>query len=311
MKSIHSLHSYPFCSLATNHLQFMFIRASACNWNERKLVLYMIHTHLFWCWVILIRFDSEYCYISNTQQSRLFTTTSTTYLTPVPQSTIEIEKIQMNTKPPTPVDQSNRRLNEAQTSSSTPPHSLSRLTTTTTNLIQQQQQKQPIRRRRQSSLIQFISPSSPSILITPHIFCRLQPANFFNLIFHRIGFAPSLRDFSQSMASRREIIYISDYSSPDSHGRSRLTIIQSRRNHKRRQRHRERWPLPLPINIDGECGICLETYREDNMIVTLMCHHHHHFHRHCIDVGCKQERVAQFVGELLKYHWEWDFLEDW
>lgn len=131
------------------------------------------------------------------------------------------------------------------------------------------------------------------------------------LIFHRIGFAPSLRDFSQSMASRREIIYISDYSSPDSHGRSRLTIIQSRRNHKRRQRHRERWPLPLPINIDGECGICLETYREDNMIVTLMCHHHHHFHRHCIDVGCKQERVAQFVGELLKYHWEWDFLEDW
>lgn len=174
MKSIHSLHSYPFCSLATNHLQFMFIRASACNWNERKLVLYMIHTHLFWCWVILIRFDSEYCYISNTQQSRLFTTTSTTYLTPVPQSTIEIEKIQMNTKPPTPVDQSNRRLNEAQTSSSTPPHSLSRLTTTTTNLIQQQQQKQPIRRRRHSSLIQFISPSSPSIPhLSPHRFCPI------------------------------------------------------------------------------------------------------------------------------------------
>lgn len=281
MKSIHSLHSYPFCSLATNHLQFMFIRASACNWNERKLVLYMSLILSTAIYRILNKVDC---------------------LPPHPQHTL----------PP-----SHNQRSKSRKSKWTPNRRLQWISPIEDWMKPKHLHPLHPTPYLDSQLLPPISFSNNSKNnqsegdVTPVSFnSSAHPRQVF-LIFHRIGFAPSLRDFSQSMASRREIIYISDYSSPDSHGRSRLTIIQSRRNHKRRQRHRERWPLPLPINIDGECGICLETYREDNMIVTLMCHHHHHFHRHCIDVGCKQERVAQFVGELLKYHWEWEFLEDW
>lgn len=108
------------------------------------------------------------------------------------------------------------------------------------------------------------------------------------------------------MPSRREIIYISDDSSPEHQARSRFTIIRSRRNRRRRQRHRERQNIPLPINTgDGGCTICLDTYHEDDIIVTLTCHFHHHFHRHCIEVCniCVLHLIFEDVDALHLQHW--------